>query len=71
MAEKRRRPRTRRGFDRITAKRRALFEAGGIRLEAYTDDGGRRRGRMVPDSPEFQARADEYNRLADIHGPEP
>lgn len=60
------RPRSRRQFDAITEKRRALFEAGGIHVERFGN-----RGRMTPNAPEFRERAEAYNALADSHGPEP
>lgn len=49
-------------FIAITLARRALFEAGGMKIERH--DG---RGRMAPLAPVFKERADAYNALADIH----
>lgn len=48
--------------DAITAARKALFEAGGISIMQFGN-----KGRMVPDQAEFDARADAYNALAELH----
>lgn len=58
-----------RTFDAISAARRVLFDAGGLRLERDPERPGK--GKMVAEAPEHQARADAYNALADVHGPEP